>query len=77
MTRILLSLQIYCTLPLLLPLESFFLNLIKSPWIQLKAILACLTHGVQLILSVQKPAEDCCCFRGFFAWLCDQTIAVP
>lgn len=51
------------TPPLSLPLESFFLNLIKSPWIQFKAILACLTRRVQLILSVQKLAEDCCCFR--------------
>lgn len=56
---------IYCTPPLSLPLESFFLNLIKSPWIQFKAILACPTHGIQLICSVQKLAEDCYCFRVF------------
>lgn len=46
-----------------LPLESFFINLIKSLWIQFKAIFAFVSHGIQLICSVQELADDCYLFR--------------
>lgn len=67
---------IYCSPPL--PLESFFLNLIKSPWIQLKAVFAWPSHGMQLICSVQKLADYCYCFRvGVYSCFCGLTSCIP
>lgn len=61
-----------------LPLESFFLNLIKSPWVQFKAIFACLFPAIQWICSVQKLADDAYCFRvGVYPCFYDQTSAIP
>lgn len=53
--------RIYCT-SVSSELENFFLNLIKSSWIQFKVTVTFPTHIAQLIIFAQKLVEDWFCF---------------
>lgn len=57
--------RIYCT-SVSSELENFFLNLIKSSWIQFKVTVTFPTRIAQLILFAQKLIEDCFCFIYLF-----------